>query len=198
VNTPHKKNQTALLVIFALSVIPFGFAWYLAKNPENLTLGKSKGDLLTPPITTELTDFKGYDDFTAVNLKELQGHWVLINLVPQSVCNAVCDEALYKTRQINLMIGKDISRVRRAAVLFVNSGDAAFNGEWRADGHLLKVLPARPLLDKLNQTLGAPVADGMLLIMDPLGNLMMKYPPGYDPYKVKSDLDKLLRISQIG
>jgi hypothetical protein len=34
--------------------------------------------------------------------------------------------------------------------------------------------------------------------MDPLGNLMMKYAPGFDPYKVRNDLSKLLRISQIG
>jgi hypothetical protein len=31
-----------------------------------------------------------------------------------------------------------------------------------------------------------------------LGNLMMKYPTNYDPYKVRNDLSKLLRISQIG
>ena len=34
--------------------------------------------------------------------------------------------------------------------------------------------------------------------MDPMGNLMMQYEPGFDPYKVKSDLMHLLRISQIG
>jgi hypothetical protein len=34
--------------------------------------------------------------------------------------------------------------------------------------------------------------------MDPLGNLMMQYDPGFDPYDVKKDLKKLLKISQIG
>lgn len=35
-------------------------------------------------------------------------------------------------------------------------------------------------------------------LMDPLGNIMMQYESGFDPYKVKSDLHKLLKISQIG
>ncbi len=42
------------------------------------------------------------------------------------------------------------------------------------------------------------VPDGLLLLMDPLGNLMMRYAPGFDPYKVKDDLKKLLAVSQIG
>jgi hypothetical protein len=38
----------------------------------------------------------------------------------------------------------------------------------------------------------------MLLLIDPLGNIMMQYEPGFDPYKVKNDLMHLLRASQIG
>jgi hypothetical protein len=42
------------------------------------------------------------------------------------------------------------------------------------------------------------VPDGMLFLIDPLGNLMMQYEPGFNTYKVKDDLMHLLRISQIG
>jgi len=38
----------------------------------------------------------------------------------------------------------------------------------------------------------------MLLLIDPQGNVMMRYEPGFDPYKVKNDLLHLLKISQIG
>ena len=70
--------------------------------------------------------------------------------------------------------------------------------EWRLDPQLLKIQPLPSLRGKLEGIFGATIPEGVLLIMDPLGNLMMKYPAGYDPYKVKNDLSKLLRISQIG
>jgi hypothetical protein len=54
------------------------------------------------------------------------------------------------------------------------------------------------LLAKLNKAREQGVVDGMLFLMDPLGNIMMQYEPDFDPYKVKSDLRKLLKISQIG
>jgi hypothetical protein len=50
----------------------------------------------------------------------------------------------------------------------------------------------------IKQKVRPELTSGMLILMDPLGNLMMQYKAGFDPYAVKSDLKKLLRISQIG
>jgi len=69
---------------------------------------------------------------------------------------------------------------------------------WKDDLRLLRAKPAKELLEKLNKIADSTIPEGMLLLMDPLGNLMMQYEPGFDPYKVKSDLKKLLKISQIG
>lgn len=197
-NTQHKKNRVTILVIFAMSIIPFGVAWYLAKNPDTVKLGTNNGDLINPPVPTEFSEFSGYDAFSAENLKELQGHWVLINPVSETQCGETCRDALHKTRQITLMMGKDISRIRRTAILFEKPERSPFSAEWQDDARLLKTLASAPLHEKLNRIAGSPIEEGMLLIMDPLGNLMMKYPAGFDPYKVRNDLSKLLRISQIG
>jgi hypothetical protein len=35
-------------------------------------------------------------------------------------------------------------------------------------------------------------------MIDPLGNLMMRFPKDADPNKIKRDLSKLLRASRIG
>lgn len=196
--TQYKKNHITILVIFAMSIVPFGIAWYLAKNPETLRLGASNGELITPLVTTESQEFTGYDAFSADNLKELQGHWVLVNLINGTECPAACEDALYKSQQISLMMGKDISRLRRAVVLLQKTETPVLSSQWMTDGHLLKLLVTPALQEKLNTIVGNnPLNDGLLL-MDPLGNLMMKYPSGYDAYKVKSDLSKLLKISQIG
>ncbi|QPK65328.1 hypothetical protein IVG45_10540 [Methylomonas sp. LL1] len=195
-NTQHKKNRITILVVFAMSIIPFGIAWYLADNPGKIKLGTNKGDLITPPLTTELTDFSGHDSFSAENINELKGHWILINLMPKAQCAQACQDGLYKTQQISLMMGKDIARIRRLAVIF-NQADQPLPKQWQDDARLLKTVPSL----KLRETLAKIVSnteEGGLLVMDPLGNLMMKYAPGYDPYNVRNDLSKLLRISQIG
>ena len=197
-NTQHKKNRLTILVIFAMSIIPFGIAWYLAKNPNTVKLGASNGDLISPAVPTEFGEFSGYDAFSAENLKELQGHWVLISPVSEAECGETCRDGLHKARQITLMMGKDISRIRRAAILFEKTDHSPFSGEWQDDARLLKTVASAPLHEKLGRIAGVPISEGMLLIMDPLGNLMMKYPAGFDPYKVRNDLSKLLRISQIG
>jgi len=196
VTTQLKKNRLTILLIFAMSVIPFGVAWYLAEHPQVVQLGSNNGELITPPLTTELSAFTGYDDFSTQNLKELQGHWIMINVLPNGPCSEACQDALHKTRQISLMMGKDIARIRRLAVLY-GMHPNAFPKEWQDDARLLKAVVS-PALQNSLRALAAGGEEGLLLIMDPLGNLMMKYPAGYDPYKVRNDLSKLLRISQIG
>lgn len=195
-NTQLKKNRITILVIFAMSIIPFAIAWFLAANPEKVKLGTNNGELITPPMATERSDLTGYDNFSADNIKELQGHWILVNVLQQSECQQACQDGLYKTQQITLMMGKDIARIRRLAVIF-NRVDQPLPKQWMEDARLLKALPSETLQNTLQKIFDGEQSGG-LLIMDPLGNLMMQYQPGYDPYKVRNDLSKLLRISQIG
>jgi hypothetical protein len=51
---------------------------------------------------------------------------------------------------------------------------------------------------RLQDAVGEPLADGMVLLMDPFANLMMWYEPGFDPYGALRDLQRLLKASQIG
>jgi hypothetical protein len=196
VNTQLNKNRITILAIFGLSIVPFAIAWLLAQNPENVKLGTNHGELISPPLPTKADDFTGYDAFSSQNLQELRGHWLMINIVAESQCSEPCEEGLYKTQQISLMMGKDIARIRRVAMVY-QAGQQPFSKQWQDDARLLKVVPATRLADAIRMQAG-DTPPGGLWIMDPLGNLMMRYPPGYDPYKVRDDLSKLLRISQIG
>ncbi|MGY6274706.1 hypothetical protein [Methylomonas sp. MgM2] len=195
-NTQLKKNRITILLIFALSIVPFGIAWFLAENPGKVKLGTNNGELINPPLTIEYEQFVGNDEFSAANLDELKGHWILINVLQSAQCEQICQDGLYKTNQITLMMGKDIARIRRLALIY-NQSNQSLPAQWQEDARLLKAVPANALKDILRQIEGSGQPGG-LLIMDPLGNLMMKYAPGYDPYQVRNDLNKLLRISQIG
>ena len=136
--------------------------------------------------------------FSRDNIDELKGHWVLLNLIAGRICNELCLDALHKTKQLRLMLNKDLTRVRRAVIL-LDTGDPEVVAQWwQDDKRLLRVKADAPLIAAIKTIYGGQVVEGTLLLMDPLGNLMMRYTTGFDPYSVKKDLKKLLRVSQIG
>ncbi len=207
-NKQQKKNNRTVILIFAMSIIPFGIAWFLSSNATWMGGGTNNGELITPPITTEFKQFIGYDEFSVKNLHEIKGHWVIMNVVPNKQCNEVCQFAIHKTKQLRVMMGKDLTRSRRLVLISAEFEQTIEQLQWKGenkdtenkleDKRLLRVKLLPPLLEQLNKVREGGIEEGMLFIMDPLGNIMMQYEPEFDPYKVKSDLRKLLKISQIG
>jgi hypothetical protein len=194
----QSKNRIIILVLFGMVIIPFAIAWLLGGNAPFIGGKINKGELITPVVTTERSDLIGLDAFSTDNIAELKGHWVILNVIPQAECNAICLEAIHKTKQLRLMLNKDLTRTRRAVVFFNDITPETANQWLQDDKVLLRVKPSAALAKKMTNITNGKLQDGMLLLMDPLGNLMMQYGMGFDPYKVKSDLMHLLRISQIG
>lgn len=192
------RNHRLILIITAMSFIPFAIAWVMTKNPQWFSSQTNNGELIIPPVMTERAELTGFDLFSRDNLSELNGRWVVVNIIPGESCNVACLEAIYQTRQLRLMMGKDLTRIRRVVLLFKPVKSLEDADWWKNDDRLLRAVPAQSLIEKLMQILNGVVPDGVILLMDPFGNLMMHYQPGFDPYEVKADLKKLLRISQIG
>lgn len=181
-----------------MSIIPFLIAWGLKENPELVKGRTNIGQLITPPVTTERSDLTGFDKFSADNMAELSGHWLIVNVIPNNECNESCLEAVHKTKQLRLMLNKELTRTRRIVMLLKDVAPETANQWWLGDETLLRVKPNDAVSKKIAEIRQGNMPDGMLFLMDPLGNLMMQYEPGFDPYGVKSDLMHLLRISQIG
>ncbi len=241
----QKKNRLLILIIFGMSIIPFLIAWGLKENPALLSGKTNHGQLISPLITTERSDFTGFDAFSSQNINELPGHWLIVNVIPSEHCNEKCLDALLKTRQLRLMLNKDLPRTRRVVMLFKNIVAETASQWWLKDAllgrlhqkenkedeqlfskllheenklddtlvtklvgnenkafvmnsDLIRIVPNDSVQKKITDFRKGEIPDGMLFLMDPLGNLMMQYEPGFDPYQVKSDLMHLLRISQIG
>lgn len=193
-----KINRSVILIVMAMSFIPFGIAWMMISNPQWLSAPTNRGQLVIPPVTTERSELTGFDRFSTENLDELSGRWVMVNVIPGQTCDDACLDAIYKTRQLRLMMSKDLTRIRRVVLIFDQIRQNIAAEWWKGDVRLLRAKPDKTLVEKLKKIRSGEVPDGMLFIMDPFGNLMMQYEPGFDPYDVKADLKKLLRISQIG
>ena len=242
----QKKNRLLILAIFGMTIIPFLIAWGLEEFPGLVKGTTNSGQLIIPPVTTERTDFTGFDSFSADNMAELPGHWLIVNVIPETGCNDICLDALLKTKQLRLMLNKELPRTRRIVIIFKDQDIAKASQWWLKDTLLsrlrrsknpaddalfLSLLREENKLDEalITQLIGADdkefalnsdlirvkpsielvkkiaairksntLPDGMLFLMDPLGNLMMQYEPGFNTYKVKDDLMHLLKISQIG
>ena len=183
-----------------ISFVPFTVAWYLAKHPE-LVRDRQRvnhGNLIDPARPFDYADFLSQPVTAANSLPEIKGHWVMIQVASGGTCSTECQDTAYKSGQIRLMLNKELSRVRR--LLLVNSPiDHGPLGELMAADPTLLVAELNDTLKRrLEEAAGAAITDGMLILMDPLANVMMWYPAAFDPYDVLRDLQRLLRISQIG
>lgn len=192
----QRQNRRTILMLFGMTIIPFCIAWYFSTLPPSKTT--NNGELVTPVVATEKSDFIGFDKFSADNIGELSGHWLVANVIPEQDCRQLCQDAIYKSKQLHLMLNKDLTRVRRVVILLNNSDPQQAASWWHNDTRLLKFKGSAALIGKIKQIRKGVVPDGMLFLIDPLGNIMMQYEPGFDPYKVEKDLKKLLNVSQIG
>ncbi|MGR9100327.1 MAG: hypothetical protein ACU826_07140 [Gammaproteobacteria bacterium] len=180
-------------------MLPFLLAWLFRQNPEWVEGRSNKGELVEPPLTTERSELTGFDSFSSGNMRELKGRWVMVNVIPGVACGDACLDALHKTKQLRLMMNKDLTRIRRVVVLLDEKTDPEIAKIWwQDDPLLLRARPTTGFLSKIDKITQGVEGEGLMILMDPLGNLMMLYRPGFDPYDVQTDLKKLLRISQIG
>ena len=120
-------------------------------------------------------------------LAPLRGKWVFVT-VDAAQCAAACERKLYTVRQVRRGQGKDAERIER---LWLLSDGAKPRAELLAAIEGSHIAPANPEL------LRALPGDYIYLI-DPLGNLMMRFPGDPDPAKLIKDLQRLLKYSRFG
>jgi len=184
------RARRNLIAIAALSAAPLVAAYILVHvwRPSALT---NYGQLLAPTPVADIDI--GTTDGSAFRLRGLKGKWILL-MVDSGACDAFCRRKLYQMRQVRLTQGKDMERIERAW-LIDDAVDPSVEllSEYRGTrtvrarrGALLSLLPAQ-----------ASVRDHIYLI-DPRGNLMMRYPRDADPSRMKADLRRLLQVSGIG
>ena len=180
----------AVLLVCASPVIASYFTYYVIR-PEGR---RNYGELINPqrPMpaisTTDLAGKPG-------QLLALKNQWLLVSLA-SGACDAACQQRLYFQRQLRESLGKE--KVRVDWVWLVT--DAA-PIDARLTPALTEATVRRVAPDDLAKWL--PGASGQrldehLYVVDPLGNLMLRFPANMDApgaAKAKRDLDRLLRAS---
>lgn len=198
------RGRWTFILVFAVCLGPFivAWTWYLLGQPGLGETTTNYGHLLEEPAQLETTalpvihDRSGEDPLPPL----AERRWVLLHVAAEG-CGADCREVLWGTRQVRLALGRDMGRVQRVLLEPGAQADADYYAEEHDDLRVLEFehTAARVLLEQLrHEELPSPREGGLLYLIDPLGNLIMTYPPGFDPSGLMDDLETLLRASQVG
>jgi hypothetical protein len=174
-------------LILAICVLPIvaSTALYFLWTPTRFV---NHGELLEPVPLADVSF--PVIDAVSFSFGQLDGRWALVS-IDDGACDEYCRRKLYLMRQIRLTQGKYSDRIER--VWLIRNGHA----------------PDPQALDEYEGTRAIRLAqDGSLALfpaqsartdyiylVDPIGNLMMRFSRDVDPSRMKKDLAKLLRIS---
>jgi len=180
----RRSARRTLLALVLVGLLPFAGSWllYWLWEPDARV---NYGELITPlPLA---------DTRAPAELRDLRGKWVFLT-VDSGACDKHCRRKLYAMRQVRLTQGQNMERIERAWII----DDATLPlAQLTAEYAGTRIVQAQgsDLLSKL------PVATALrdhIYLIDPLGNVMLRYPRDADPSRMKKDLTRLLKASRIG
>ena len=182
----RQRARRTLLLLVAIGVVPMiaSYAAYYFFPRESKT---NYGTLL-PTIPAPALDGTRVDG-APFRLDDLRGRWVLL-MADGGGCDVPCQRKLYATRQARTMQGTEQERIVR---LWVVIDDAP------PDNAILTQHP-RLIVARVSQVAVTALPGGAeaIYLIDPLGNLVLRYSDDPDIKGINRDLERLLRISRIG
>ena len=189
-NISGRWKMIAVLLVCAAPVLLSYFTYYVIR-PEGR---RNYGELIDPQRPLPALQAIKLDG-TMVEVKSLKGQWLLMS-VSNAACDVSCQQRLYFQRQLREALGREKDRLDWIWLIT----DTA-----TVDKRLLPALSTSTVLrvpaSGLDQWLPPTVGSGVeahIYLVDPLGNLMMRFPANMDTAgaaRAKRDLDRLLRAS---
>lgn len=212
-----RASQRKLLLILACFAIPLLLAtiWLQVLRVKGSTYGDtSRGELIVPA--------RPFEEFSLITdagepwtLAEMRGAWTLLYLVDGD-CADGCRQDLYHMRQVRLALNNRMDRVRRAVLpalgtpldealvadhpgLIVLSGDAAEHAAFTAQVRVAESA-MQTSSGSGDDSIGAGAGEEFsgIYLVDPNGNLMMRFADDLDPRYMLKDIKHLLKVSRIG
>lgn len=184
-------KMLALMLVCAAPVIASYFTYYVIR-PESR---KNYGELIMPTRPLPAMNAQLLDG-QPMPLPALQGQWLLVS-VGSGQCDEACKNRIYWTRQLREVMGRDKDRMERIWLVLDDAPiEAKLVPQVHAplnDAQAMRV--PRPVLEQwLLASAGQKIEDH-LYVVDPYGNLMMRWPAQFDAGKAKRDIHNLLRAS---
>ncbi len=189
---PRGRFKLLLVLLACAAPVIASYITYYVIRPEGRV---NYADLIEPQQPMLDLAFIGQDGAPAGSLAELRGKWLMV-VIAAPACDEACGRALYNIRQVRLTTGRERDRVERLWLLNAQ-GDAPPAILSQHEGLIVRRVAPEALKSRFTPAEGA-APEHHIYIIDPLGNLMMRFPANPDPSRMKKDLNKLLRASRVG
>lgn len=176
---------TPILVLMTSSAFYYG--GYSTEGSVN------KGTLLEKPIQLSNLDLK-VDTGPLTN--EFPGKWAIVQFV-KGDCLENCWKTLYSSRQINIRLAKDSSRIVRY-LISVGSNELSSSSASKIENEYPLLNLGTIKLDNTPSKVIERLKDSPYLLIDPLGNGILIYDSSLPSGELLQDIKKLLQNSKIG
>ena len=180
-----RAKLVALAAVFAAPIVASVIAYNVIEPGRTANFG----ELLLPPARITAQPFEGAGG--AFGFGELAGKWILV-ASDSGACPPACRDKLATLRQVRLALGRNAGRVERVFVVDdLRRPEPGALEEFA--GMRVAYTPAGLALPP-----GAANDRAHVYLVDPHGNVMMRWPAGADRKRMLGDLQRLLKASQIG
>lgn len=183
------SGRMQIILIGLAFGVPLLLATWLYYGDSFRPAARTNHGLLLDPIVNV---GETVPDSPAVALSD--GHWLLV-YANDSECGEECRYALYTLRQSRRMLGNDARRLVRVFLHGALAPDRVFIEEQHPG---LEVIEDPDFAELLVSSRPAHTPPGGFFLVDPLGNLVMYFPPDLDPVDMVEDVEHLLDLSRIG
>ena len=190
----HRRNFRTVFALGGLFALPLLLAFWLYYGLHWHPLGTTNHGELIEPLRP-LPDVALADAAGVAQPHLFRGQWSLV-YIGDGACNGDCRTTLFFMRQTRLSLNNEMHRVQRVFLAPTHCCDQSFLAREHPGLRVLdaSAAAAQPLLAQFP-------SDGRaraLYIVDPLGNLMMRYDARLPPKGLLEDLKRLLQLSHIG
>ena len=179
----NQKYKAAIIFLIPILVlIASTLLFYVGFSPEGRT---NNGQLIEPPIDVAKLKIQGVKN-------GFPGRWTIIHVL-NNPCQETCWSSLYKTRQVNIRLGRDATRVGRYLLI-----SDSYNLSLQETARLAKEYPRLELFRIPEQNIPSEIIKDSYMLFDPLGNGILIYSPELPGGELLEDLKKVLKNSKIG
>ncbi len=190
-------SRLSFIVVIAAFVLPLLLAITLYAQLDAWTppARVNHGELMEPVKPLSMLMLSASDK-TAITLDDVQGIWTLAYIGKED-CSIHCQAGLFKMRQVKEMLGRESARLQS---MFVALDDEAMDSVSLLAGQYpnLRAGLAGVEIRSQQENAFSPQSIGSFFLLDPHGNVVLRYDDDSTTKGLLKDLKRLLKVSRIG
>ncbi len=193
-----KRNPYTVWFVVMAFIAPVALA-YITFFFVDVKSYINHGEILNPIVHIETFKLKD-ESAILIPRDKLTYKWRLISFLGKD-CDQICEARLYDVRQIHTSLGKNQHRLSRMFIHLQPAGDSLTK---LIEATHSDVIHVNGDTDEIMDALGvniredSGITNNETYIMDPMGNVMMRFTVDQPNKEFLYDLKKLLKASQIG